>query len=278
MTTALDRRPAQTVRAVVLARGLGTRMRRDDGASTLTDAQSRAADAGMKAMIPIGRPFLDFVLSALADAGFSDVCLVIGPEHEAVRRHFLLESPPQRVKVHFAEQAEPRGTADAVLAAESFVAGHTFVVINGDNYYPVDILRSLREPGGAGTVGFDRDALLAASNIEPERVAAFALMEVRDDGTLARIHEKPDAATLERLHAAPVSMNCWSLVPAVLEACRDVSPSSRGELELPSAVNLAVERGVRMAVIPARSGVLDLSRRGDVAAVAARLRGVEPRP
>lgn len=278
MTGAMARPPTVTTRAVILARGLGTRMRRGDGAAALTEAQARAADAGMKAMIPIGRPFLDYVLSVLADAGFSDVCLVIGPEHGAVRRYFEVESPPSRVRVQFAVQQEARGTADAVLAAEAFAAGDAFVVLNGDNYYPVDVLRALRERGGAGAVGFDRSALLAQGNIEAERVAAFALMEVRDDGTLARIHEKPDAATLAALSGAPVSMNCWSLVPAVLDACRDVPLSARGELELPAAINLAIERGLRMAVIPARRGVLDLSRRGDVAAVAARLRGVEPRP
>ena len=60
-------------------------MRRDDPSAGLGDAQSRVADTGVKAMIPIGRPFLDFVLSGLADAGISEVCLVIGPEHDAVR-------------------------------------------------------------------------------------------------------------------------------------------------------------------------------------------------
>ena len=32
--------------------------------------QAKAADSGVKAMISVGRPFLDHVISALADAGF----------------------------------------------------------------------------------------------------------------------------------------------------------------------------------------------------------------
>ena len=71
--------------AVILARGLGTRMRREDAAAALGEDQAKVADTGVKAMIPIGRPFLDYVLSGLADAGLSEVCLVIGPEHGAVR-------------------------------------------------------------------------------------------------------------------------------------------------------------------------------------------------
>ena len=74
-----------TNKAVILARGLGKRMRQADERATIDAQQAAVADQGIKAMIPIGRPFLDYVLSALADAGYHDVCLVIGPEHTAVR-------------------------------------------------------------------------------------------------------------------------------------------------------------------------------------------------
>ena len=77
-----------TTRAVVLARGLGTRMRAPDPAVTLTPDQQRAADAGLKAMIPVnGRPFLDYLLDALADAGVLDVALVVAPDHGEVRHY-----------------------------------------------------------------------------------------------------------------------------------------------------------------------------------------------
>ena len=71
-------------KAVVMARGLGTRMRKADVAAPLDRHQAEIANAGVKAMIPIGRPFLDYVLSGLADAGYSDACVVIGPEHGIV--------------------------------------------------------------------------------------------------------------------------------------------------------------------------------------------------
>ena len=54
--------------AVIMAGGLGSRMRRRDETATLEASQVAAADAGVKGMIPIKRPFLDYVLSALADA------------------------------------------------------------------------------------------------------------------------------------------------------------------------------------------------------------------
>jgi len=48
-----------TTKAVILARGLGTRMRKADDDASLDAAQAAAADSGIKGMIPIGRPFMD---------------------------------------------------------------------------------------------------------------------------------------------------------------------------------------------------------------------------
>ena len=66
------------MKAVVLARGKGTRMRRADETAAADPDQSRVADTGLKAMIPFRRPFLDYILSALADAGLTRLCVVIG--------------------------------------------------------------------------------------------------------------------------------------------------------------------------------------------------------
>jgi glucose-1-phosphate thymidylyltransferase len=267
-------------KAVILARGLGSRMRREDEKAGLDPAQASVASTGVKAMIPIGRPFLDYVLSGLADAGYEEACLVIGPEHGAVRDYYTSESPPRRVRVGFAIQDRPLGTADALLAAEGFANGEDFLVINSDNYYPVGALSDLRRLSEPGAALFEREALLAQSNIEPDRIRSFAVCAVSPDGYLAAILEKPDAAALEAAGPEPlISMNCWRFSPAIFESCRATPLSPRGEKELPRAVAEAVAAGrIRIRVIRCREGVLDLSRRADIASVAERLRGVEAVP
>ncbi|MBC7896781.1 MAG: NTP transferase domain-containing protein [Cytophagaceae bacterium] len=264
-----------TMRAVILARGLGSRMRRADTEASLTAAQSEIADAGVKAMIPIDRPFLDYVISGLADAGITDVCLVIGPEHQAIRTYYTREVTLTRVRVHFAVQEHPRGTADAVAAARAFAGKHTVLVMNADNYYPVDAFRALAALDASGLVGFDGASLVSHSNIPEERLRAFALVTSDTHGRLVSIIEKPNHDTWERLaHTATVSMNLWSFTPVIFEACARVTPSSRGELELQDAVRIARdELGEVFTVIPSTSGVLDLSSRGDIPAVAAALAG-----
>lgn len=278
----------EAVKAVVLARGLGTRMRRADASAALDEGQRAAADAGMKGMVPVGtgdaagagRPFMDYVLSALADAGCREACLVIGPEHDVVREYYA-RHPTERVALSFAVQERPLGTADAVLAAERFAGGEPFLVVNSDNYYPVDTLAALRTAPAPALAGFDRVALAAGGNIDPARIARFAILEIATDGTtLRRIVEKPDEATMRAMgEAAPVSMNCWLLTSQIFEACRSIAPSSRGELELPHAVQWLIdERHARFHVVPAHGTVLDMSSRADIPAVAAQLAGVDVRP
>jgi glucose-1-phosphate thymidylyltransferase len=238
------------------------------------------AEAGVKGMIPVGRPFLDYAIAALADAGITEVCLVVGPEHGRLREYYSREVELTRVRVHFAIQERPLGTADAVLAAESFARGEHVLVVNSDNYYPVHTLRALRELDGAGVAAFERGALVRLGNIDAARVAMFSIIETDAEGFLRRIVEKPDPPALAA--AGPevfVGMNSWSLPPAIYEACRSIAPSARGELELPAAVQYARDRlGVRFRVLHFHEAVLDLSSRADIPSVTERLRGVEPRP
>jgi len=271
----------RTTQAVILARGLGSRMRRAEAAVALDDAQARAADAGHKGMMPtLGRPFLDFVLSALADAGITDVTLVVAPEHASMRAYYERESSPVRVRLHWAVQQEPRGTADAVHAAEGVVHDAPFLVLNSDNYYPVASISALCALGGAGLVAYEGEALVREGNIERERLMQFALLDVDGTEVLRDIVEKPRADhPLVQQAEHWVSMNLWSFTPRIFAACARVTPSERGELELQAAVMIAMrELGEVFRVVRAHEGVLDLSRRADVATIAECLRHVTVAP
>jgi glucose-1-phosphate thymidylyltransferase len=255
-------------------------MKSADTSAVLTEAQRHVADTGLKAMMPIGgRVFLDYVLSSLADAGYRDVAAIVGPEHTDIRRHYDVEVVPTRVTLTFLIQERPLGTANAVLAARAWIGDAGFVVLNADNLYPVDTLRALARLDEPGLPVFEMSHLVATSNIASSRVATFALVDVDREGYLSRIVEKPDAA--ERARAgdrALVSMNCWRFDRRIFQACEDVQQSARGEFELPQAVGLAIERGIRFRAIPASGPVLDISARADVAEVVKRLEGrpVEP--
>jgi dTDP-glucose pyrophosphorylase len=270
-----------TLRAVVLARGKGTRMQRPADAGGLTIEQAAMADAGLKAMMPFGgRPFLDYVLRAIADAGCTDVCLVVAPEHRIIHDYYTQRRTPTRIRITFAVQEEPRGTADAALAAEPFTAAEPFIIMNADNYYPPHVLRGLVELDGPGLPAFSRQGLLRDGYIEPRRVRNYAVLRIADDGTLDDVIEKPDESIVATLgDEFFVSMNCWRFDEHIFEACRQVPPSPRGEMELPNAVRFAVHTlGQRFRTFPVDAAVLDLSFRSDVPNVAQTLASLEAEP
>ncbi|HEX6575102.1 MAG TPA: nucleotidyltransferase family protein [Gemmatimonadaceae bacterium] len=269
---------SHTRAAVILARGLGKRMRANDTGAALAADQMKAADAGMKGMIPIGRPFLDYLVSALADAGVERICLVIGPEHQAVVDHYTRASRPSRVSISFAIQEKPLGTADASLAAEKFCGNDSFIVINSDNYYPVPALAELAHTTPPAIAGFTRRALIEEGNVPPDRVTRFGALTIDDEGYLVRIvprHGDPVATDNRDVYA---SMNCWLFDSRIFDACRRVTMSPRNELELPRAVQLAIdEMNVRVRVVKLDVAVLDMSSRGDIASVEEKLKSVNVR-
>jgi glucose-1-phosphate thymidylyltransferase len=252
-------------------------MRAPDASARLTPEQRRAADSGIKAMIPLnGRPFLDYILSALADAGVLRVALIVAPDHDLLRRYYEVEAPPSRIVLNFVVQREARGTADAVLAAESWTDGESFLTMNADNLYPVPALNRLAALSEPGLPAFDPRDLVRSSNIPAERIRSFAILDVDEQGYLTAIVEKPgDQAPKTGRY---VSMNCWHFDGRIFRACREVPLSKRGEFELPEAVGLAIRQHVAFKTFPAQGPVLDLSTRADTADVARRLAAITPRP
>jgi dTDP-glucose pyrophosphorylase len=246
----------------------------------LQPEQEARAGLGQKGMIPVGRPFLDYVLSGLADAGYTRICLVIGPGHGAVREYYTGPGRPARVALEFAVQQRPLGTADAVLAVEAFAADDRFLAVNADNLYPLSALEALGNLDGPGLAGFRRSGLLRGGLIAAERILAFALIEADPDGFMSRIVEKPDPDTAASFGPDPlVSMNAWVLPPSIFASARAIAPSVRGELELQDAVRHNInELGERYRVLPFDEAVVDLSSRSDIPMVTSLLQGREVFP
>jgi dTDP-glucose pyrophosphorylase len=247
-------------RALILARGSGTRMSAPHAGATLNAEQLAAAARGQKAFMPVaGRPFVHHLRERLHNAGIDDICVVVGPG----------QADSEFLSV---VQLNPWGTADAVLAAREWAGTEPFLVMNGDNLYPAAAIDAVAGASGPALAGFDRNDLVATGNIAPERVKAFAVIESDAAAELSRIVEKPSDQDLADLPSPIlVSMNLWKFDARIFDACRDVHQSSRGEFELPAAVMLARARGVIFKVVPSSGPVLDLSRRGDVADIERRL-------
>jgi dTDP-glucose pyrophosphorylase len=271
-----------TKKAVILARGLGTRMQKADADTGLDRARADLARQGLKVLMALrGRPLLDYAVGSLVKAGVQSVCLVIAPDAEQMREHARRLSRVAGVPVSWAVQDRPRGTADAVLAAESFAEDEPFLVCNGDDLYPVDAIAGLvrLEGDGCWVAAFERDALQRDGNIPAARVKDLAVVTAGPDGELLRIVEKPaDPDEFAVEGRVWVNMNLYRFTPAVFAACRSIEPHPRrGEYELTTAVEqLRASRPGAFRVLFCRGGVLDLTSRGDVATAEAALERREP--
>jgi len=268
-----------TERAVVLAGGLGKRMRRESQGIELGLERERLAARGLKVLMPLaGRPFLDYVLDSLLRAGLHRVCLVVAPEAELIGERARYVAKAAGAEVRCAVQGEARGTADAVLAAQDFVGDDCFLLCNGDNLYPDEAVSGLARKEGdeCWLAAFDRDGLVRGGNIAAERVKDFAVVSASPDGRLLGIVEKPaDPERHVRQGRLWVGMNLYRFTPAILDSCRAIRPHpQRGELELTAAVGHLLQAGsTPFRALFCEGGVLDLTSRADVSSAERMLSG-----
>jgi bifunctional UDP-N-acetylglucosamine pyrophosphorylase/glucosamine-1-phosphate N-acetyltransferase len=160
----LDLSPS--LNAVILAAGLGTRMR------------SRTP----KVLHPIcGRPMIDWVLEAVAEAGAKQVTVIVNPHHAEVAAH--LDGRAQIVY-----QRDPKGTAHALLQIPAGeLRGRQVLVVNGDS--PLLTAASLLKVVHAAQEG-EAPATIASVE-DPTRDDGRIIRD--SNGALERIVERKDA-------------------------------------------------------------------------------------
>lgn len=112
------------MQAIVLAGGMGSRLR-----SVVADVP--------KPMAPVaGRPFLEYLLQALADAGFERIVLSVGHMAQTIVDHF---GPHHRgMQIEYEIEPRPLGTGGATRAALRHIDADHAWVLNGDTYVQFD--------------------------------------------------------------------------------------------------------------------------------------------
>lgn len=204
--------------AVILAAGQGTRMK-----SKL-----------QKVLHPVaGRPMVEHVLEAVADAGIARPVLVVGRQSEQVRRHL-------GDRVDYVEQAQQLGTGHAVLQARHSPAGkaEAVLVLYGDTpLVQGTTLRALLEVHAARRPAI---TMLTATANDP---ASYGRI-VRDPaGRVAGIVEEAAATPEERaIREINSGVYCFH-GPWLWERLEGLLPSPKGEYYLTDLVAVAVREG-----------------------------------
>ena len=153
-TTNMITTPIPAPTAVILAAGLGSRIR------PLTD------DAPKTLLGIGGQTILARMLTAIQEAGIIDVILVLGYLHEKVETVVRDSFPDLRVQVVVNDRYEKTNTGYSLLLAADLLDGSAFIKFDGDVAFDPEILHRLLSSPNATAICIDRNIELASEEVK----------------------------------------------------------------------------------------------------------------
>jgi glucose-1-phosphate thymidylyltransferase len=192
-----------------LAGGAGTRLH------PITMSQS-------KQLLPVyDKPMIYYPLATLMAAGMREFLIITTPRDQVAFRELLGSGEKWGVQFAYAVQAEPNGIAQALIIAESFLAGAPSALILGDNIFYGANLSELLLSASARTTGA---TVFGYYVQDPER---YGVVQFDAEGKVTDLLEKP---------ANPPSnyavTGIYFYDDRASQLARSIKPSVRGELEI----------------------------------------------
>jgi glucose-1-phosphate thymidylyltransferase len=173
-----------------------------------------------KQLLPVyDKPMICYPLATLMLGGLRDILIISTPKDLPMIRGFLGHGDQLGVHLEYAEQPKPEGIAQAFLIGANFIGTSGASLILGDNifYGKLDFYRE--------ALAIERGACIFGYQVrDPQR---YGVVEFGADGRAISLEEKPKQP---KSHFAVPGLYVYD--EQVVDLCRSLSPSARGELEI----------------------------------------------
>jgi len=190
-----------------------------------------------KQLLPVyDKPMVFYPLSVLILAGIREVLLISTPEDLVNYERLLGDGSSYGISIQYKAQPKPKGLAEAFLLGEEFIGEDSVCLILGDNiFYGLDFstqLDTVMDRTHKGILA----TIFGYTVKDPQR---YGVIELDKQGKVLSIEEKP---IYPKSNQAVVGLYFYP--NSVIEIAKQITPSSRGELEITAVNQHFLEQGV----------------------------------
>ena len=196
-------------KGIILAAGTGSRL------LPMTLASS-------KQLMPVyDKPMIYYPLATLMQAGIREILVITTPEDASAYQKLLGDGNGLGIQLDYAQQAKPKGIAQAFSIGENFIGDSRVCLILGDNIFYGDRIEETLK----NAVNQQEGASIFAYYVnDPERYGVVVLDE---NNHAIDLEEKP---LNPRSHYAVTGLYMYD--NNVVDVAKTIKPSARGELEI----------------------------------------------
>jgi len=213
------------MKAVILAGGLGTRLR------PLTNKKP-------KPMLPLGKkPLLEHLIKWIRKNGVKDIVLCVSYLHETIEKHFG-DGSKFGMNIEYAISKKPLATAGQLKTAQKFI-DDTFVCVYGDSLFDFNLKNMIIQHK-------KKKSFITMSLYEYKTNIKYGVIDTKNNGNVSAWNEKPEIK-------AKVNIGCYVMEPTTL----DFIPKNRS-FGMDSVIKKAISKRKAVNSFLSKKGFTDI--------------------